>query len=125
MRAFEPLLHHVLGKGRAAFVEQPLNAARRYFVARRNSVDRKARLGEVTCDIVPDHLHPSRPDPAALNDCGGIARRAQYLGKQIVDMRHGRMLQAGVSERRRLVLQQREISLEQHERRRIARDAAE
>ena len=111
MRAFEPLLHHILGKGRATFVEQPLNVARRNVLARRNGVHRKACGGQVPRDVALDHLHSRRPDPASVGKRRGVGRRAERLGEQVVDMGHGRMLQAGVSERRRFFVQQREIPL--------------
>src|SRR3954465_3895134 len=68
IRTFQALFHNILGERRAALVEQPLNVTRRYLVARRDRVDREARLGKVPRDIVLDHLHPRHPNPAAVGD---------------------------------------------------------
>ena len=62
-------------------------------------------------DVALDHLHSRRPDPASVGKRRGVGRCAERLGEQVVDMGHGRMLQAGVSERRRFFVQQREIPL--------------
>jgi len=124
VRAGEALRQHIVGEARALVLEQPLDAARRAAVANGERGDRQVGLIEIPRDVLLEGVQPRRAQAAALCDLGGIARRTECDGHQVIEMRHHRGLQIAIGQcpplRRDI-----EIARQQSEREIVMRDAAQ
>ena len=124
VRAGEALRQHIVGEARALVLEQPLDAARRAAVANGKRGDRQVGLIEIPRDVLLEGVQPRRAQAAALCDLGGIARRTECDGHQVIEMRHHRGLQIAIGQcpplRRDI-----EIARQQSEREIVMRDAAQ
>ena len=89
----QPPPKHILGKGRALVFEQPVDIARANALAQSQSSSPYITVCESFRDIGLDRSQPCGPQSASTGDLGRIASRADYDGRQIMNMRDDRSLQ--------------------------------
>ena len=79
--------------------EQHLDVARRYALASRNGIDAETGVVEIPGDVGFDCLQTRGPYPPAMGDFGGLARRAEREGQQVIDMGNGKLVEPGCLQR--------------------------